>query len=179
MGLFSIPIGIRLPPPRIEKIMNADEKKTIRKKLYVNPEVQGAMLLRAVLQWCFHICAILLVVVVWTAFRDPSQIALKLVFKSFVYFSPAIVASVVLLPLFIYDVLKASNRIAGPLVRLRCELAKLAEGEEVNRLRFRSGDTWSDLAEEFNLLAERVMAERRAMEAIAHTYERELESVGG
>lgn len=144
--------------------MNADEKKVLRKKLYVNPQVQGAIILRTILHWCFYLCSILLAVVIWTAIRDPSQIALKLVFKSFVYFSPGIIASIVLLPLFIFDILKASHRVAGPIVRLRSEMARLTHGEEVQHLKFRDGDNWAELADDFNALAEQVMAERRAMQ---------------
>lgn len=155
--------------------MNSEQKKALRKKLYVNREVQGDILLRSVVHWCFYMVAILLAVVVWTAVRDPSQVALKLVFESFVYFSPGIVASVVLLPVFIYDILKASHRTAGPIIRLKAEMAKLANGENVDELRFRDGDNWADMADEFNNLAEQVMAERKLLKEL--NQQRELEAV--
>ncbi len=142
--------------------MNAQEKKTLRKQLYVNRDVQLELILRSILQWYFYMCAILLTVVIFTVIRDPSVLAIKLVFKSFVYFSPAIIASVILLPLFVWDVLKASNRVAGPIHRLRNEMAALAAGRDVKELRFREGDHWSEIAEEFNVLAQKLMSERKA-----------------
>ena len=147
--------------------MDAKEKKALRKKLYVNREVQGALLLRSVLHWFFYMCAILLTVVIVTAVRDRSELAIKLVFKSFVYFSPAIIASVILLPLFIYDILKQSNRVAGPIVRLRNEMKKLANGENVKELRFRDGDHWKELAEDFNTLRAQVIKDRQMLKETA------------
>lgn len=146
--------------------MSAQDQQTHRKKLYINREVQGALILRSVLHWYFYMCAILLTVVIFTVIRDPSVLAIKLVFKSFVYFSPAIVASVVLLPLFIWDILKASNKIAGPIYRLKNEMSLLASGGEVRELRFRDGDHWKELADEFNLLAKTLSAERESRNAI-------------
>ena len=142
--------------------MNAQDKKALRKKLYVNREVQGALILRSILHWYFYMCAILLTVVVFTVIRDPSELAIKLVFKSFIYFSPGIIASVILLPLFVWDILKASNKVAGPIHRLRNEMAILAAGHDVKELRFRDGDHWTELAEDFNKLANELMAERKA-----------------
>ena len=139
--------------------MNADETKNRRRKIPLNPDMQGTVLVRSVLHWCFYVSAILLVVVIWTAIRDPSQSALKLVFESFVYFSPAIVASIILLPVFVYDALKATPSAAGPMFRLQCEMAKLTEGKQVDPLKFRDGDNWDELAENFNGLANRVMRE--------------------
>ena len=144
--------------------MNEQEKKALRKKLYVDREVQGALILRSVLHWFFYMCAILLTVVVFTVIRDPSQLAIKLVFKSFVYFSPAIIASVLLLPLFIHDILKTSHKVAGPIHRLRNEMTKVTEGKEIKTLRFRDGDHWTELAEDFNEMAAALMAERKARE---------------
>jgi signal transduction histidine kinase len=157
--------------------MNSADKKALRKKLYVNQEVQGAIIVRTVLHWCFNLCAVLLVVVIWTVIRDPSQNAIKLLFEAFVYFSPAIVASVVLLPLLVYDILKISHRVAGPLLRLRCEMGKLAEGHDVDSLKFREHDHWSDLADEFNRLATNIKAERQAARHSEGQPSQELEAV--
>ena len=141
--------------------MNEQEKNRLRKKLYVNPEVQRALILRSILHWFFYLSAILLFVVVLTTLRDPSQLALNLIFKSFVYLAPAIIASVMLLPFFLYDILKSSNRVAGPIFRLRNEIRTLTSGEDVEELSFRDGDHWSELADDFNLLARQLMDARR------------------
>ncbi len=141
--------------------MDAKTKKAIRQKLYVDQDVQRTLILRTILQWYFYMSAILLVTCLGAIWMDPGQLAIKHVFKSFVYYAPGVIASVLLLPLFVYDMLKATNRIAGPIYRLRNEMKKLASGQEIRPLRFRDGDHWSDLAEDFNELAEQISAERQ------------------
>ena len=141
--------------------MDAKTKKAIRQKLYVDQDVQRTLIVRTILQWYFYMSAILLVICLGAIWMDPSQLAIKHLFKSFVYYAPGVIASVLLLPLFVYDMLKATNRIAGPIYRLRNEMKKLASGQEVRQLRFRDGDHWGDLAEDFNELAEAVIAERQ------------------
>lgn len=141
--------------------MDAKTKKAIRQKLYVDQDVQRTLIVRTILQWYFYMSAILLVICLGAIWMDPSQLAIKHVFKSFVYYAPGVIASILLLPVFVYDMLKATNRIAGPIYRLRNEMKKLASGQEVRQLRFRDGDHWSDLAEDFNELAEQISAERQ------------------
>ena len=142
--------------------MNSNEKKTLRKKLYVNRDVQGALILRSVLHWSFYMVAILLVVSIIAVIKDPSRLGFGLLYESFLSFAPAIVASILLLPLFVYDILRSSNRVAGPIVRLQHKMKKLTAGEEIEELRFRDGDHWNEVADEFNALAKQVMKERRA-----------------
>ena len=101
-------------------------------------------------------------IAIFVALKDPSRSALLMIYELWSYFSPAIVASVVLLPIFIYDILKLSHRVAGPLERLNVEMEKLANGKDVATLRFRDGDYWPELAERFNELANKVQAERRS-----------------
>ena len=143
--------------------MDNKTKQRLRQKLLINREVQGALIIRNVVHWCFYMAAILLVVSIWTSFHTPSggPTAIELVFESFVYFSPAILASMLLMPLFIYDHLKASHKVAGPIFRLQTEMQKLIDGEEVQELRFRDGDHWAALAKDFSKLAEIVNENRR------------------
>lgn len=129
------------------------DKKALRKSLYINRAVQGQLIVKSVIQWFFYLCAILLTVVIWTVIQNPSKSAIGLVFEAFTFFSPAIVASILILPLFVWDMLKESNRIAGPIHRLQQEMKKLQNGEAVNNLEFRDGDYWLELAEDFNALA--------------------------
>ena len=140
--------------------MTPEEKKSLRKKLYVNKEAQGSIIKRGIYQWYFCTSLILMTMAIFIAVKDPSRSALLLVYELWTYFSPAIVASVVVLPLFIYDILKLSHKIAGPLERLSTEMTKLSEGQKVETLRFRHGDYWPELAEKFNELASQVQSER-------------------
>lgn len=55
-----------------------------------------------------------------------------------------------IVPAFAYDSIKLSNRFAGPMVRLRKGIQAVTEGEPTVNLKFRKGDFWSDVADEFN-----------------------------
>jgi hypothetical protein len=72
------------------------------------------------------------------------------------YFLTAGVVSILVLPLLIYDALKLSNKFTGPLFRLRRELRRLAAGEHVPPIRFRSRDFWVAMADEFNAASQRM-----------------------
>lgn len=70
-----------------------------------------------------------------------------------------------LLPWFIHDSLKLSNRFAGPMVRLRKSIIELTNQAETQPISFRSGDFWQDIASDFNQLRMRVIAEREVLTA--------------
>lgn len=143
-----------------------NDKKHLRKKLLVNRDVQGAIICRTVLHWFFYLAAIVLIVVVFKVWEDPSQMAIRLVFSSFVDFAPAVIASVVLLPLMVYDTLKETHRVAGPIYRLQCEMQRLTNGKQYRELRFRDGDHWYNVADTFNELAKQYDDQRSENERL-------------
>jgi hypothetical protein len=61
-----------------------------------------------------------------------------------------------MLPIFIVDTIKLSNRFAGPIYRLRLTIRSLAEGETFRPLRFRDFDFWQGLADDFNMMVDRL-----------------------
>ena len=65
-------------------------------------------------------------------------------------------ASLLLLPIILYDVGVLTNRVVGPLIRLRRDMRLLSEGQRVKPLVFRDGDYWPEFAAEFNAVAQRM-----------------------
>ncbi len=143
--------------------MTDKKARHFRKQLWINREAQGAIIKRSIFHWYLCTSLILLVVVIFTALKDPSRSALPLIYELWNHYAPAILASFVLLPVFALDLLKGSNKIAGPLHRLRNEMIKLQNGEQIRPLHFRDGDFWPELAEQFNELASQIQREREAM----------------
>ena len=131
-----------------------NDKKHLRKKLWINQEVQGAIICRTVLHWFFYMTAIIFAVVIYRSWIDPDEMAIRFVYDSFEYFAPAVLASVLLLPCVVYDTLKETHRVAGPIHRLKAEMTELASGGPSRNLKFRDGDHWSDIADTFNFLSE-------------------------
>lgn len=70
---------------------------------------------------------------------------------------PLLACVAVLVPLFTRDALRISNRLAGPMVRLRKSLQSLAAGEKVPPLVFRENDYWLESATEFNRVRQLVL----------------------
>ena len=55
-----------------------------------------------------------------------------------------------LMPIFLRDTLKLSNRFAGPMFRLRTALKTMSSGQVPGPIKFREGDFWLEAADDFN-----------------------------
>ncbi|MCC7087328.1 MAG: hypothetical protein IT427_20190 [Pirellulales bacterium] len=127
-----------------------------RKKLFIDPKVQGALMIRAVGYWLFCLLTMSLALVLWRLWTGPARLFFLQFDELWQWYGPAAIASLLVLPLVVIDVVRLSNRFAGPLYRLRREMRKLAEGEPVRTLKFRDGDFWAEFADEFNAVAQRL-----------------------
>ncbi len=65
-----------------------------------------------------------------------------------------------LIPIIIYDLLTVTNRLAGPIFRLRREMNRLAQGNSLEPLAFREGDYWQEVAGSFNQIRDELLALR-------------------
>jgi len=130
--------------------------KRFRKKLFVDSKVQGALVWRVVLYWVICLVTITLMLLCWRILTGPARLFYTHFDEMWYHFGPALVASFLLLPLVILDIVRLSNRFAGPLFRLRRSMRALARGEHVAPLKFRDGDFWQEIANEFNAIAERM-----------------------
>jgi len=127
-----------------------------RKQLFVDPQVQGAFLLRVTIYFGAWLLAagVTATVLGMTSFLAQNDSALL---GEYWYFMKLVLAaSLLVLPIILYDISVLTNRVIGPLNRLRRELRRLGEGQRVEPLEFRDGDYWSEIAVEFNTVAQRV-----------------------
>lgn len=146
--------------------------KRIRKRLFVDPKVQGALVMRVLLYWIVCLITIMLMLLCWRVLRTPRIFYTHFGDMWFQY-GPALVASFVLLPMVIVDIIRLSNRFTGPLVRLRRSMRALARGEHVEPIHFREDDFWREFAEEFNAVVARIQGETRRAEPASQTVARE------
>lgn len=135
------------------------DKNRMRKHLFIDPKVQGALVTRVVLYWVVCLITISLMLLCWRILTGPARMFYTHFDDMWFFYGPALVASFILLPLVIVDVIRLSNRFAGPMVRLRRAMRELARGEEVAPIKFREGDFWQDFADDFNALLTRVQGE--------------------
>lgn len=81
-------------------------------------------------------------------------------FNNFAGSLPVVVASLLLFPFCVYDSLKATNEITGPIARLHSKLKNLNDSQDFKSLKCREGDRWAGLAEDFNALAAEIERNR-------------------
>jgi hypothetical protein len=136
--------------------------KKKRKRIFVDPKVQGSLVLRVAFYWLVCLITITLMILCWRILTGPARLFYTHITDMWYFFGPALVASFVLLPLVVVDVVRLSNRFVGPLVRLRAAMRALARGEDVRPIRFREGDFWQEFAEEFNTLVDHIQSQSLA-----------------
>lgn len=133
--------------------------KTCRRgQIFVDRDVQSALMLRVTGYWMFCLLSISLMLLCWEAASGPPRRFSTLAADLYQRYAPALAATLLVLPLVMIDVTRLSHRFVGPIIRLRGALRRLAAGEEVQPIKFRDKDFWQDLADDFNQAAKRVPA---------------------
>lgn len=132
-----------------ETTVTTQKKRT---KVFVDRSVQGSLAGRVSLHWiCFF--AILIAVQVLTTCMVNPMLTRGELFKAVMQNNGLfLVAVVLLLPSFICDTVKLSNRFAGPMVRLKNAFQDGADSGELKEIQFRKGDFWMDVAENYNAM---------------------------
>ncbi|MFH1266132.1 MAG: hypothetical protein ABIK89_10420 [Planctomycetota bacterium] len=137
--------------------------RTRRKKQFIDSAVQGALVRRIVFHWLLFFAAALIVLPFWQVLRSGDLFGSfsKLMLNGLAETAPVLVVLLAMIPLFVWDTVKLSNRFTGPMYRFHKTVQSLAAGEEVRPVRLRKGDFWKDVAEDFNAMLERLAAERK------------------
>ena len=122
-----------------------------RNRQWVDREVQGGVLGKIAVHWVLFFVVNAIALTVWIRMFEQPDVAWGQTFADTVRrFFPFFVISVALLPAFVWDTLKLTNRFAGPMSRMRQGLANARAGKPVSPIKFRDGDFWKDVAEDFN-----------------------------
>ncbi|MGB7326300.1 MAG: hypothetical protein WBD31_15610 [Rubripirellula sp.] len=129
----------------------------LRQQLLIDRHVQGTLLQRTALYSVA--CAVYFIVILVFAetMSNTNATFNDAVFKCLdeaIYWAPGLI---LLAPLVAYDMLRLTNRFAGPVFRLRREMQRLADGNSEFPLTFRDGDYWTDFAGVFNSLRDELM----------------------
>ena len=130
--------------------------RTRRITFFVDRHVQGALLWRVIVYWQFFVISLTAFLVCRDWYFELSSNLLAILRNVHARYSPVMFASLILLPVVMLDIVRITNRIVGPIVRLRHGLRDMAEGRPVHPLSFRDNDFWRDLAGDFNRASARV-----------------------
>lgn len=122
-----------------------------RKRNLVDFEVQTSLLRRMVLQWVLFLIVNAIALYGWTFLIGGADEPVGGHMNQFVQlYLPVLLVSLALLPVFLLDAAKLSNRFVGPILRVRRALAEAAAGDSVKPLHFRENDFWRSLADDLN-----------------------------
>jgi len=137
----------------------ASKKKNQRRKAVVDARVQWLLARRVLLHFCVFVCAGAAFGLIFQILTNPMGSLSSHVESFWQHNFPMLIALVCLMPIFVRDTLTLSNRIAGPICRLRDTVKKIADGEDVKPLKFRSNDMWDDLPTLFNRMVTRLQGD--------------------
>jgi hypothetical protein len=133
-----------------------------RKKNYVDPPVQGALSRRLVVHWLLFLAASAAFAFFMQVLSDPFQPVSRHLKQMWWMHGPFLTVGLCLLPVFVNDTIKLSNRFAGPLYRIHQVVKQLGKGERPGPIRLRPNDFWHEFAADFNVMIERLTQEEVA-----------------
>lgn len=131
--------------------------RPIREQLLIERDVQLSLILRALLYGAACMTYFTVIQFFTQANTRPGSPALETLLSltdEAIYWVPGFF---MLGPLMVYDMLRVTNRVAGPIFVLRRELNSLNQGESGRPLKFRNDDYWDCLANEFNTTREELL----------------------
>lgn len=133
----------------------------LRQQLLVDQNVQGSLLQRTALYSAASVIYFFIILIFREWISSPSVSFLEAVFSSVGESTYWVPGFMLLIPIVAYDLLRLTNRFAGPFFRLRREMQRLARDESETSLRFREGDFWVEIADDFNSVREELLRLRK------------------
>ncbi|MDA8744135.1 hypothetical protein N9N28_05835 [Rubripirellula amarantea] len=122
-----------------------------RSQILVDPKVQWSIAGRFISHWLLFLVCLVTIGVMVRVMLGAGTVGFSDSFREGISSQwPVIGVMVILLPVFVLDTLKLSNRFAGPMYRLRTELRKLATDQPARPVNFRTGDFWLEAGGDFN-----------------------------
>lgn len=153
-----------------------------KRRIYlIDKKVQGALLIRAARYWVLSLAVVgALSILGWMFITPGLPVLVEL--RSYLPallggFAISLLASLIVLPVILYDLTRMSNRFAGPMYRLRQTMQRAAAGERVSSVYFRDHDYWQEFADAFNVLNDRLQSQEKTIEQLETQEESELVSV--
>jgi len=127
-----------------------------RHQMIADRKLQGALLAHTVIYWFYCLFSVTLIAVCWIIFTKQPESSSELFTQLWLNCGPALLGSVLLLPLVLLDCVRLSSRFAGPMVRMQRVMQQLAAGETPPAIALRPEDYWSEFAENINAVMDRL-----------------------
>jgi hypothetical protein len=133
--------------------------KSRRNRIYLGGMLQGTLVKRLAIGWAvYHLLLFhgLFAVSYLEGTRPPAegdaQQTLIERYESFAWQNRLLIFGCLAVgPVFLWDVVRCTHRVAGPLVRLENTLLRMAKGETIHEIKFRKGDWLTSLERALNV----------------------------
>lgn len=141
-------------------------RRPLREQLLIEQDVQLSLIMRAVLYGAACMTYFTVIQFFTQATSHPGTSTWDTVLSltdEAIYWVPGFF---MLGPLMVYDMLRITNRVAGPIFAMRRQMSLLNKGEESRQLKFRNDDYWDSLACEFNSIRQELLTLREENERL-------------
>ncbi len=133
-----------------------------RSRLFVDRRLQGDIVKRILLHWLTFITAGTALSMTLRFLTHPTDPLGRQIGDMVGEFGPYLVVLLALLPVFVLDTIKLTNRFAGPYVRFRRHIRDLVENRASGPIKFRDGDFWRETEDDLNSLLSEIARHRAA-----------------
>jgi hypothetical protein len=123
-----------------------------RSRFFVDRRLQGDIVKRILLHWLTFVLVGTVLAMTLRWLTHPTEPLSQQLRGMFADFGPYLVALLALLPMFVLDTIKLTNRFAGPYVRFRRHIRALIANESPGPIKFRDGDFWRETEDDLNAL---------------------------
>jgi hypothetical protein len=132
--------------------------KSRRTRIYLGGMLQGTLVKRLAIGWTvynlllFHGLFLVAYLEGQRGGAEEAQPTLLQCYESFAWQNRLLIFGACAAgPIFLWDVIRCTHRVAGPLVRLENTLLRMAKGETVQEIKFRKGDWLTSLERALNI----------------------------
>lgn len=147
--------------------MGAVMGKKLRRKKLVNKQLQGQLMLRMVLHWIGYNGVVLFLSLLACMFMycvsvvngDVERTMQAEIVEFFARHKPMLIAMLLLLPIIMWDMLKTTHRVAGPVFKFKSELQKFVDTGKFETVKLRDNDFLMDFQDTWNQAVERANRE--------------------
>jgi methyl-accepting chemotaxis protein len=124
-----------------------------RNKVWIH-SVQTRLFVRLGAYWLISQITLWNLVFLWRLWQEGSGNPLDQYGRFLADFAPALVGSLVLLPILVWDTIRFGHRVVGPIYRFRQTMRAIAAGEAVRPIKLRKDDFLGEVRDDFNHMLE-------------------------
>jgi hypothetical protein len=124
-----------------------------RKKVWIDA-VQTRLFVRMGIYWLVYQVSLWNLVFIWRLLQEGPGNPIHQYGHFLADFAPALVAGLLVLPFLVWDAVKYTHRVVGPIYRFRKTLQAVAAGEPVRPVKLREDDFLTEMRDDINHMLE-------------------------